>query len=662
MPRRAVQALGLLAAAMLAACGGGGTSGTPGDPPPASAPEGLATAQPGEVLAYVKRKLESRGPIGLGAGDIVFTAWMDVVATTSTTAVTSRSGTVVQEAGVDEEDLIKAAADRLYTLQPLWSKSPAPEVQAQLDVHGLDAAGKARRLGSLQIGSAQGQWTQVRGMVLAEGQPRLVVVTESVDNGVLVPDCAALVCGTMILPWLPSTPYVNLYLVDARQPDAMPRPQHWQIDGSLVGTRQVGNTLYVVATHTPRLAFDQLPATSKPDERQTVLDRLTVAELLPKIRINGGAAQPLVADTDCWLQPENASMEVAVTTITAVDLGSADGARTSRCFVGGSEALYVAPQNLYLATTRNEVTIQSGLLRFAPEMRTDIHKFAIAGSAVAYRASGSVAGSLGWDRERRPYRMSEHDGRLRVLSFTGSVGWISVEDATRTAASPATLSILGEADGRAQLQTLSTLPNARRPEAIGKPGEQVYGVRFVGDRGYVVTFRRTDPLYVLDLSDPADPRRAGELEVPGFSDWLYPVDGGLLLGVGKEADASGRVQGVKVALFDVRDAARPAVLASHSFGGPGSTTGLDYSAHGIGWLTVGDTSRIALPMQLQPSSGGVYRQTVQRFEIDSRTRRLGVKDEIALGSAWADPQHMRVLPRGEQLFMLIDGALSQQDW
>ena len=97
-------------------------------------------------------------------------------------------------------------------------------------------------------------------------------------------------------------------------------------------------------------------------------------------------------------------------------------------------------------------------------------------------------------------------------------------------------------------------------------------MRFVGDRGYLVTFRQVDPLYVLDLSDPADPRSAAVLEVPGFSDWLFPLDGGLLFGVGKDADATGRQQGVKVALFDVRDAANPRVLDSRRYGQPGSST------------------------------------------------------------------------------------------
>jgi len=141
--------------------------------------------------------------------------------------------------------------------------------------------------------------------------------------------------------------------------------------------------------------------------------------------------------------------------------------------------------------------------------------------------------------------------------------------------------ILRERASDQSLQVVGQLPNTQRPAAIGLPGEQVYAVRMLGERGYVVTFRQVDPLYVLDLSNPADPKQAGELKVPGFSDYLFPMGDGLLFGVGKDADASGRQGGVKVALFDVKDPARPAALASLTFGQRGSATALDASSHGI---------------------------------------------------------------------------------
>ena len=103
-----------------------------------------------------------------------------------------------------------------------------------------------------------------------------------------------------------------------------------------------------------------------------------------------------------------------------------------------------------------------------------------------------------------------------------------------------------------RLDVIAQLPNSQRPEAIGKPNEDLYGVRFIADRAYLVTFERTDPLYVLDLSNPRDPLIAGALEVTGFSNFLHPVTDNLLLGLGQSGAGF-----TKLELFDVTDLANP---------------------------------------------------------------------------------------------------------
>jgi hypothetical protein len=95
----------------------------------------------------------------------------------------------------------------------------------------------------------------------------------------------------------------------------------------------------------------------------------------------------------------------------------------------------------------------------------------------------------------------------------------------------------------------------------------IYAVRFIGETGYVVTFRQIDPLYTIDLSNPGKPRVAGELKIPGYSAYLHPVGEGLLLGVGQDADSRGRVRGTALSLFDVSDAARPRLLQKQTLEG-----------------------------------------------------------------------------------------------
>jgi hypothetical protein len=100
-----------------------------------------------------------------------------------------------------------------------------------------------------------------------------------------------------------------------------------------------------------------------------------------------------------------------------------------------------------------------------------------------------------------------------------------------------------------------------RIDGLGK-GEQIKSVRYMGDTAYVVTFRQTDPFYVVDLADPTDPKVLGELKVPGFSSYLHPVGDHLVLGVGSDADADGRIRGAKVSLYDTSDPLNPTELSN----------------------------------------------------------------------------------------------------
>jgi hypothetical protein len=109
-------------------------------------------------------------------------------------------------------------------------------------------------------------------------------------------------------------------------------------------------------------------------------------------------------------------------------------------------------------------------------------------------------------------------------------------------------------------------------------GERIYAVRFMDDTGYVVTFRQTDPLYVLDLRNPAAPAVTGELKIPGYSAYLHPMGDGLLLGVGQDADEAGRVKGLQVSVFDVSDPADPQRIQNYVIENGGSEAEWDHHA------------------------------------------------------------------------------------
>jgi hypothetical protein len=238
-------------------------------------------------------------------------------------------------------------------------------------------------------------------------------------------------------------------------------------------------------------------------------------------------------------------------------------------------------------------------------------------------------------------------------------------------ASPAQLSVLREA--ASGMAVVASLPNAQRPAPIGLAGEQVYAVRFLGARAYVVTFRRTDPLYVLDLANPLDPRLAGELKTPGFSDYLIPLGDSLLLGVGKDATDNGLLQGVKVALIDVSNPALPKQLAQRLIGMRGSTSALDYSPHGIGVLLTAGRARIALPVRVNDKTD--YQpgyQALFRYEVDLASKQLIDKPlvqsadfaSLDVGAAYSTfaMTRERSVQIGDFYYYLTGGALLSGAW
>ncbi len=654
-------------ALLLAGCGGGGDS--PAPPGRAGGPEALRASAPGEFLGHARHVIRLRnasGSAGLGQPDVMLRP-MPVFATTMSGPgdAPRHSVTATQEEGVDEADLVKTDGRRIFTMDTAASVGIWPPVaQLRQWVRAEDGSVSASGALTLPAGNPQGlQFVPEAG--------RLAALVEQVTYvpGQPAPcnfeDLACIQGSVMVVSAVQSDVVVQTARVD--DAGTLAEERRLAISGRLVSSRQVGGRLVLVTAHqpTPDLGASQGPLDAAALE--TRLAALKAEDILPTLQIDGGPRRALLADTDCYVQPGNASLALEVTTVTVLDLRAPDAAPASRCFLGGSEALYMSERSLYIATTRWAYKASTDArLAYAPEVSTDLHKFAFDGSTVAYRGSGSVAGHLGWDALRKPYRLSEHDGRLRVLSFTGETGWISAADAGAQAPSPATLTILEETATGDALRAVASLPNGLRPEPLGKPGEQVYGVRFLGEQAFVVTFRQTDPLYVLDLSRPADPRVVGVLEVPGFSDHLYPLGSGLLLGIGRDADDQGVVGGVKAALFDVSDPAQPALLASVVTGGRATQTALDYTPHGMAMLRAGTTVRLAVPMADYSWTGGTAGPLhgLLRLEVDTAARTLKQQPTLEASRPAAFPEvwSERALHIGDHVYHLSHGELTGWLW
>ncbi len=214
--------------------------------------------------------------------------------------------------------------------------------------------------------------------------------------------------------------------------------------------------------------------------------------------------------------------------------------------LGGSRAIYVSQNNIYL--TFPEYPMEADGIE-----RTTIHRIGIENESITFEATGEVPGTV-----LNQFSMDEHKGYFRIATTSGHV--------SRTFAS---------ATSKNNLYVLDMDLNiSGRLEDLAL-GEEIYSVRFMGARGYIVTFRKIDPLFVIDLTEPTDPKVLGQLKVTGYSDYLHPYDENHLIGIGKETEAAEEgdfawYQGVKIALFDVSDVSNPVEIAKYEIGDRGT--------------------------------------------------------------------------------------------
>lgn len=408
--------------------------------------------------------------------------------------------------------------------------------------------------------------------------------------------------------WQQQLTHVRGWTVDdPAQPDALFR---LDIEGALLTSRRIGDTLYVITRFAP--VVEGLVTYARTDEEHASNDALlqsaVPADLLPKFTRDELSPQTLVSGADCYIPnadyegPESLAYSGSIVTVTAIDLANPDNI-TSLCLNGYASGFYVAQRSLYLTTN-------------AANSKTLIHKIALNEGQPQYRGSGEVHGYIGTSNPS--FLMSEVDGDLRVISSMRSSQPLPfpVMPSDDASGEPTTqeviygrhqLTILRESDDTNQLERIARLPNEEHPSIIGKPGENIFAARFLGNRAYIVTFRTIDPLYVIDLSDPENPTIEGELEIPGFSTLLQPLGDGLLLGVGSDVaveNSFAYAQGVKVALFDVADAENPIELASEIIGKRGSDSPALQDHHALTLLQGEGEVRFAIPIQTNSTLSG----------------------------------------------------------
>ncbi|MDH3607445.1 MAG: beta-propeller domain-containing protein, partial [Acidimicrobiia bacterium] len=308
------------------------------------------------------------------------------------------------------------------------------------------------------------------------------------------------------------------------------------------------------------------------------------------------------------------------------------------------DTVYASSDSLYVASRQwvdwNELSETEIDARVSGEF-TEIHKFDISDpDTTTYRATGKVEGYL-----LNQFSLSEHDGYLRVAT-TDQAPWWGRGDRS----SESFVRVLEEKDG--VLEIVGSVGG------LGK-GEQIYSVRFMGEVGYVVTFRQTDPLYTIDLSDPANPAVVGELKILGYSAYLHPLSEGLLLGVGQDATEEGRTTGTQVSVFDVSDPANPIRIDQYTMKGAHSEVEWDHRA----FLYWEPTATAVIPVQRwgwdERSGKDDYFVGAIGLELDT-DRGIQEVGTISHSGEW-NGQIRRSIVVGDTVFTISDLGIAGAD-
>ena len=468
----------------------------------------------------------------------------------------SDTGTNVQERGIDEADIVKTDGRRIYILR-----------QLVLVIAEVQDEGPVKEIARYWFDRSSSR------QELLLGEKKLLIVRQLAGRS----ETKHLDVLGVESPLHPIERYrdqTEVLEIDVRHPWNPQLVRELDVDGRYLTARLVDGDVRIVFHH--RASFpivfpwqfvrDDSEAASEYNE--VLADETGIGDVMPlfgfRNHINSTTADGLAVDCDRVYAPEDGHHQ-DLSFMISFDLKRGMSLRGSVGMLSNEPTVYASTGSLYLAAPD-----------YDSEWNTQIHRFDVADPIdPTYYGSGEVRGHL-----LSQWAMSEHDGYLRVAT-TIRDRWPSLSNVFILEPRPSDLE-----------ETAGSLEQVGLLSGLGVT-EEIFAVRFSGDIGYVVTFRQTDPLYVLDLSDPTDPESLGELKIPGFSRYLHPLGDNLLLGIGRDADErTGRALGLQASLFDVSDPTKPVQKSVISLGDDAqSPVESDHRAFryqdGIAWIPVG---------------------------------------------------------------------------
>lgn len=513
-------------------------------------------------------------------------------ASTASSTPTHVTGTNNQEEGVDEPDIIKTDANGILYIARGDS----------LRIVAGHPPGALKELAALAAGG------NVYDLFLDEGKQRAVLFAAHYEQPIPVgpPSPGSLIAMPII--YRPVQYIVSF--VDVSSPEHPVLTSRWAFDGRPLDSRRIDARVHFVLTAPIELpvslasdaTFWQLYADyySAPTADQAsvaeqkiitairaAIAPMDAAKFLPSITIDTAGqinTRSLVGCGDV-----SAPKVVTHPTLLTVASFDTDGSNLSASAITADGAtVYASPTHLY-------VTQSSGgwFGNDQTKPQTAIHQFSLSGNTPKYVATGVVDGWV-----LNSFSLSEYNGNLRVATNTTS--W-SNNVMSRTN----DLFVMRD-NGNGELTTRGAVRD------FGN-GESIFSARFLGARGFVVTFRQVDPLFAFDLSDPDHPKLAGELTIPGFSTYMHPLGDKHLLTLGRDGSAWGGA--TQLQIFDVSDLAHPKLAHAYTPVLPGSGYSYSEAAYDHHAFTFDEVNKV-LAIPLSYSSSTDYFNGIAAFNVD----------------------------------------------
>ncbi|MDV2989664.1 MAG: beta-propeller domain-containing protein [Dehalogenimonas sp.] len=453
------------------------------------------------------------------------------------------SDTNVQVAGVDEADIIKTDGKYIYAVSGsvIYIAHAYPSESAEI-------------VGQIAIEEFSPQELFIDGDRILVFGYTYTGYTEPGYPITIMPDDMMPGSSSIIYPYRTGLTSVKLYdIKDRSNPELL---KSIDIEGSYLTSRKIGSDVYFVINSYPNYS-DIKPTASDliPGYRETSGDSKTPVSLKP------------IASYDQigYIPPVQAASFITIASLSMTD---ADKAVSKTVIVGSGENVYASADNLYIAQTSWPVYDGIGLPIADQTQNTVVTKFSLKAGEIIYQAAGKARGHI-----LNQFAMDEYDGYFRIATTIS--GYVNNRDTSTN-----NVFVLD-----ASLKVTGALEDVA-------PGESIYAVRFMGKRAYMVTFLHVDPLFVIDLAQPEDPKILGKLKIPGYSNYLQPYDETHLIGIGHEVDPSidagmvhtenavyyTAIQGVKLSLFDVSDVSNPVEVYKEVIGDRG-TESLAASEH-----------------------------------------------------------------------------------